>query len=1027
MKKVENTNNTPSPEPSQHERLCALLLGELEGPDAAKLEAQLEGSAELRAERDRIAATIGLLRESRAGSEALPPEFVATLERAAAPAPAAPSLGAQPTGTPWYARTPMKLAAGIAALAGGVLGGQALMQGELATGPRPASREELAQLRRDNKDSGVGDMVGEVAGVLGSSNEDFPDGIAQGAVIATDLSAAQVSAIEDMLQREGKGIAGAKHGAEFRAQTQGGLEELGKNAAAVERAREVLARTQNKQQPTGGGAYKGPGDVNAPAQGSDSFFLGRPGGAPSVTSINIDKAPSTESLFRTRADSAVVDGPTYGLGSKLGYLGQPTNSSEPGGAVVGVARVTVPSTDAGVQLKAFSLPQDTSTATPELAAAEKSLERARKKVAASGPGSPGPSGPSTPSSAATPPARGLVAGLGGGGGAPAPPTEGVPVVAEFLDALGYAGADVRGRHEHFYGDTSPGLEFSFDRNDSGRVELTPAQIDELCERRTQRILQDCRRKQGERPRDMFFRFWGDNPYVLARLDNQSTFGVDVDTASYALARRTIHGGNLPEKAQIRTEEFVNYFKPDLAPPTEGVFAIHTELAPSRFGNAGDAPSQRWMLRVGVRGKEVAAEERKPLALTFVVDTSGSMKEGQRLELVKHALRLLVSQMHPGDSIAIVGFNNSAGVILPMTSAQSRGVIEAAIYGLQPNGGTNAEGGLKLGYEVASAGLTTGAHNRVVLLSDGVANIGQTDQDRINGDVQRHRDSGIYLNTIGVGMNNHNDAFLEQLANKGDGICNYVDSSAEARRALVDNFTGAFEPIARDVKIQVEFDKSQVYRYRLLGYENRAIADADFRNDAVDAGEVGAGHQVVALYELELTGGQTSEPLATVRLRWKEPTGPGRDPLEDGASEVEQPVTFNIATTWEAAPAGYRRSAIVAQFAEILRRSVHARSDSLDELIAETSNLVAQTQEADLIEFLSLLQTGRALILQNTPKYDDLTSCIDSIRRNRILRAQYEELRKSENLAVLTELERANDELERRIEELIRNEIQGQLR
>jgi len=333
----------------------------------------------------------------------------------------------------------------------------------------------------------------------------------------------------------------------------------------------------------------------------------------------------------------------------------------------------------------------------------------------------------------------------------------------------------------------------------------------------------------------------------------------------------------------------------------------------------------------------------------------------------------------------------------------------------------------LGYEVAAQGLTAGAHNRVVLLSDGVANIGQTDQDRVNASVKAKRDAGIFLNTIGVGMNNHNDVFLEQLANKGDGICNYVDSSEEARRAFVDNFVGAFEPIARDVKIQVEFDRQQVYRYRLLGYENRAIADADFRNDAVDAGEVGSGHQVVALYELELTGAQSTEPLADVRLRWKQPVGVGRDPLEDSATEMSTQVSLSQGTTYDAATGGYRRSVLVAQFAEILRRSMHARGDSLDELIAESQRLAIQFGDADFAEFTELLHKSRELIVANAPRQNDLSNCIDAIRRNRILRAQLEELKRSENQAVVVELQKQNDELEARIRELVRNQVQDEMK
>ncbi len=550
-------------------------------------------------------------------------------------------------------------------------------------------------------------------------------------------------------------------------------------------------------------------------------------------------------------------------------------------------------------------------------------------------------------------------------------------------------------------------------------------LETLSRQRADQILRDCLRHPKESPSAMFFRFWGDNSFELASQDAKSTFSVDVDTASYALARRYLMENHLPEKAQIRTEEFVNYFSPDLASPTEGTFAIHTELAPSRYGQATDGQGTRWMLRVGLRAKDVAKADRKPLALTFVVDTSGSMRDGNRMELVKHALRLLVSQLDAADSIALVGFNDSASVHLPMTSAQSRDVIEAAIHALNSDGGTNAEGGLRLGYEVAANSLTSQAHNRVVLLSDGVANVGQVDQDRINQDVRTRRESGIFLNTIGVGMGNHNDTFLEQLANKGDGLCNYVDSAAEARRALVDNFVGAFEAVARDVKIQVEFDPSQVYRYRLLGYENRAIADADFRNDAVDAGEVGAGHQVLALYELELIGASSEAPLAKVNLRWKAATGAGRDPLEDSAQELSVAVQRNTGTAWEGSSLGYRRSVLVAQFAEILRRSRHARGDSLDALIADSRAIGALEQHDDFDEFVGLLERSRQLILQQGPVRTDLSDCIDALRTNRVLRAQLEDLQREESQALLEEMAKTNASLEARIRDLVREELKGQ--
>jgi Ca-activated chloride channel family protein len=331
----------------------------------------------------------------------------------------------------------------------------------------------------------------------------------------------------------------------------------------------------------------------------------------------------------------------------------------------------------------------------------------------------------------------------------------------------------------------------------------------------------------------------------------------------------------------------------------------------------------------------------------------------------------------------------------------------------------------MGYEAALAALRASANNRVVFLSDGVANVGQTEQDRIAEEVARHRKQGIYLNTIGVGMSNHNDVLLEQLANRGDGICNYIDSPAEARRALVENFTGQFEPIARDVKVQVEFDPQQVHRWRLLGYENRAIADRDFRNDAVDAGELGAGHQVVALYEVERTLAAVDAPLATVRLRWKRPyeAGMGQAALAAGeeASEIEQPV-FTRGTSWEGTSAGYKRAVLVAQFAEILRRSSHARGDSLDALLRDLEPL-ARDGDADLRELFDLVRQSRELILRSLPACDELCLTIDEIRRWNLRQAELELLRVERDQEELEDLARRNAELEQRIRDLVRRKYE----
>ena len=552
--------------------------------------------------------------------------------------------------------------------------------------------------------------------------------------------------------------------------------------------------------------------------------------------------------------------------------------------------------------------------------------------------------------------------------------------------------------------------------------LTPEQRAQILDQECGRVFDGCRRRPNEVPRDMYFRYWGDNPFEITALDPLSTFSADVDTASYTLARRYLVEGKLPEKAQIRTEEFVNYFKADVAAPTHGTFAIHTDLAPSRFAQPANST---WTLRVVVRGKELAKEERKPLNLTCVIDCSGSMREQNRMETVKDTLRLLLTQLNAADRVGIVAFSTEARQILPLTSVGNRGLIEVAIQQLAPDGWTNSEAGLKLGYETALAGLDANATNRVVFLSDGVANQGVTDPVQLSESLKPIRERGVYLNTIGVGMNNHNDTLLEQLADKGDGMCSYVDDMREAKRVMMDNFMGSVETIARDVKIQVDFDPAQVTRYRLLGYENRAIADADFRNDKVDAGEVGSGHQVTALYEIERNLAVTGEkPLATVRLRYKAPRIVN-GPANEEATEIAQEVRGSQQTSFEGADAGYRRAVIVGQFAEFLRRSVNARGRSIDDLLAEAHKLEAQIPaDAEFHEFVALAERSKQLVLANLPNCDELCQAIDAYRTWQFQCAQAERLSHERQQQIVDDLARRNREMEEQIRELLRRRLEG---
>ncbi len=899
-----NTNendeaNVPSEESRVHTMLCAYVLGEATDDERGEVERLLAGSPELRAERDRLEATIGLVRTTLGGSDALPSESSEVLTRA---------LAARQRRR-WYQRPVVRLAAAAGILGLAYAGWQTstrdvetsgftydLFGGDATVATAPASRVEVARSRPD-----------------------------------ADGNAEESLGLKDRL-------------AEGEERTKESLRELGYTSADA-----VVAENE----PTSGG--KNEADLRLAAGQAGAVQAGEVLGeafesAVAEVKVNVNSPPQ---------EPVLLDGETLELYRYHGDLGvaakEPTTASRRFGGKLG------------------------KKSTPG---------------AAGGPTTPGPGGP--PQRAGRLRDGPVVTGSDDfflGRGLKGEVTG--ATLDETLRRLGYFSEDADGELR------LNGLTSDVRAQHSGHLQ-----------RRIEFILGSCTRRPNEQPRDMFFRFWGDNPFEWTAIDALSTFSVDVDTASYALARRYLAENRLPTKAQIRTEEFVNYFDSDVPAPLESTFAIHTELAPSRFGEGPES----WMLRVAVRGKDVARDERQPLTLTFVVDVSGSMKENNRMELVKHALRLLVGELDARDSIALVAFSKHARLILPMTSARHRSLIETSIHQLQPDGGTNAEAGLLMGYEQALTALAENTHNRVVLLSDGVANIGNTDQETLTRKVERHRQAGIYLNTVGVGMGNHNDTLLEQLANKGDGICNYIDDAVEARRALVERFTGAFEPIARDVKIQVEFDPQQVERYRLLGYENRAIADADFRNDAVDAGEVNAGHQVVALYELVGTPTNDAGPLATVRLRWKPPHLNGVANVDtDSASETEQSVTWGAVNRFNSASVGYRRSVLVAQFAEFLRRSTHARKDSLDQLIAEAKALDQVLEDDEFTEFVALAERSRRLVLAEQSRYDDIERALDAIQQSAYLQAQLEELNRRLGHERLYELEAAVARLAERIE------------
>ncbi len=456
---------------------------------------------------------------------------------------------------------------------------------------------------------------------------------------------------------------------------------------------------------------------------------------------------------------------------------------------------------------------------------------------------------------------------------------------------------------------------------------------------------------------MFFESDGVNPFVDTEDDHLSTFAMDVDTASYTVARRYITGGNLPPHDAVRVEEFINYFDLDYPGPTdnEGAFAIHMEGAPARFG-----PQRAYLLKIDLQGREIAAENRKDANLIFVIDVSGSMDRENRLGLVKRSLRLLVDELRPTDDVGIVVYGSQARIILEPTSAEDYQTILAAIDRLRPDGSTNAEEGLRLGYQMAAQAYRPGAINRVILLSDGVANVGRTGPGSILQVIHDQVAQGVTLSTVGVGMGNYNDVLMEQLADNGNGNYAYVDTIEEAHRIFVENLTGTLQTIAKDAKIQVDFNPELVRNYRLLGYENRAVADEDFRNDQVDAGEVGAGHSVTALYEIKFHQGiaedRPEDQAITVQVRYQD--------VDSGQIvEAAEPFTYSdFVTDFGQTSARYRFITAVAEYAEILRGSYWAQDSRLEDVqTVALSAEFALADNSDMAEFLTLLTQANQLM------------------------------------------------------------------
>ncbi|MGZ2356238.1 von Willebrand factor type A domain-containing protein [Streptomyces sp. 372A] len=437
-------------------------------------------------------------------------------------------------------------------------------------------------------------------------------------------------------------------------------------------------------------------------------------------------------------------------------------------------------------------------------------------------------------------------------------------------------------------------------------------------------------------------------------DYLSTFALDVDTASYGYARRTLADGRLPGPATVRPEEFVNSFRQGYHRPEGNGFSVSVDGA--RAAGEEDGWS---LVRVGLATKSAPTTgERPPAALTFVVDVSGSMNSPDRLGLVRTSLGILTDELRDDDSISLVTFSDEAETVLPMTRlAGHRSKIRDAVDSLEPAASTNVGAGIERGYEEAVEGRRKGVNNRVVLLSDALANTGDTKADDILERIDSaRREYGITLFGVGVGSD-YGDAFMEQLTNKGDGHTTYIADEEQARKVFVDQLPAHLELTARDAKAQVAFDRGNVEKFRLIGYEDRKVADEDFRDDTVDGGEVGPGHTVTALYAVRLRDGASGH-VATATVRWLDPKT--REPHEKTGSVATGAITGKL---WDGRSTRLQVTAVAAYFAENLRGTGLPGAPGLGELadraekLATTTEDVSVTKLADAITRADRLKGG----------------------------------------------------------------------
>jgi Ca-activated chloride channel homolog len=457
----------------------------------------------------------------------------------------------------------------------------------------------------------------------------------------------------------------------------------------------------------------------------------------------------------------------------------------------------------------------------------------------------------------------------------------------------------------------------------------------------------------------------DNPFIAVSNDPLSTFSIDVDTASYSNVRRFLSSRQAPPPDAVRIEEMLNYFDYSYAPPTgRHPIAAHAEVAEAFW-----KPDHR-LVKIGLRARDIPNGTRSPVNLVFLIDVSGSMSSEEKLPLLKSGLMMLVDRLESKDRIAVVTYAGNSRIVLPSTSGADREMIRAAIGNLYAGGSTNGGAGIRSAYEQALSSFQPDAINRVILATDGDFNVGITDQGELIRYVEKQARKGIYLTILGFGMGNYQDARLKKLAEKGNGNYAYIDDLSEARRVLVERMAGTLLPVADDVKIQVEFNSNRVAAYRLIGYENRVMAHQDFADDTRDAGEMGAGHTVTALYEVVPVGVPVSLPeveplkyqlpagtagsseLLTLKIRYK-------DPGEKTSRRLEVPVT-DQGPAFDHASDDFRFAAAVASFGMVLRKSPHQGETTLNGILEIARSALGADPGGHRADFVRLVLWAREL-------------------------------------------------------------------